>query len=343
VTSPVLTLGLIGAGRIGSLHAGHLAHRIPNANLLVVADVAEGAARQCAERQGIREAVRDYRAVLENPAVQAVVVCSATDTHASIIEAAAAAGMHVFCEKPLALRLEEIDRALEAVRRAGVRLQVGFNRRFDANNRRVRQAVEQGEIGWPHRVHVISRDPAAPSLEYLKASGGIFLDMTIHDFDLARFLVGSEVTEVYSAAGALGHPEIGALGDLDTAVVVLRFANGVIGTIDNSRHAVYGYDQRVEVFGSGGSINTTNQYPNAAVLSDARSVRRDLPLHFFMERYVDSYLAEMTAFVDAVSGNKPVPVTGADGRAATVLALAARRSFDEHRPVRISEITPDKD
>jgi myo-inositol 2-dehydrogenase/D-chiro-inositol 1-dehydrogenase len=186
-------------------------------------------------------------------------------------------------------------------------------------------------------MHIISRDPAPPPIEYVRGSGGIFLDMTIHDFDMARFLTGAEVEEVYTAGGVMVDPAIGEAGDIDTVLVVLKFDNGVIGTIDNSRKAVYGYDQRVEVFGSGGAISTGNNYPNTAVLSTNRNVGRDLPLNFFLERYTESYVAEIQSFVDAVLNDKPVPVTGQDGRAPVVIALAARKSYDEGRPVRLSE------
>lgn len=333
-----LNVGLIGAGRIGCLHAEHLAYRIPAANLLMVTDIVEATAQQCADRFRIPHAVADYQRLLEEPDIQAVVICSATNTHAQIIEEAAAAGKHIFCEKPIAYSLEAIDRALAAVERAKVKLQVGFNRRFDANYRRVRDAVERGEIGQPHLLHLISRDPAPPPIEYVKVSGGIFLDMTIHDFDMARFLIGSEIEEVYTAAGVMVDPAIGAVGDLDTALVVLKFRNGVIGTIDNSRQAVYGYDQRVEVFGSRGAISIGNSYPNTAIINDAHTVHRDLPLNFFMQRYTESYIAEMEAFVDAVLNDKTPPVTGLDGRIPVLMALAARRSYDENRPVRLHEV-----
>jgi myo-inositol 2-dehydrogenase/D-chiro-inositol 1-dehydrogenase len=337
-TPGTLNLGVIGTGRIGRLHAENLAYRVPQANLLVVADVALESAQQVARDYRIPRAVEDYRAVVDDPDVQAVVICSPTGTHARIIEEAAQAGKHIFCEKPIALSLDAIDGALAAVERAGVKLQVGFNRRFDANYRRVRQAIEEGEIGRPHLMHIISRDPAPPPIEYVRGSGGIFLDMTIHDFDMARFLTGAEVEEVYTAGGVMVDPAIGEAGDLDTVLVVLKFDNGVIGTIDNSRKAVYGYDQRVEVFGSGGAISTGNNYPNTAVLSTSRNVGRDLPLNFFLERYTESYVAEIQSFVDAVLNDKPVPVTGQDGRAPVVIALAARKSYDEGRPVRLSEI-----
>jgi myo-inositol 2-dehydrogenase/D-chiro-inositol 1-dehydrogenase len=334
----MLDVGIIGTGRIGRLHAEHLAYRIHNANPVAVADVSLAAAQQCAASCRIPRAVEDYRRLLEDSSIGAVIICSATDTHAQMIEEAAGAGKHIFCEKPIAHDLEAIDRALSAVERAGVKLQVGFNRRFDANFRRVRTAVAHGEIGRPHRLHIISRDPAPPPLSYIRVSGGIFLDMTIHDFDMARYLIDSPVEEVYTAAGVLVDPAIGEAGDLDTAVVILRFADGTIGTIDNSRQAVYGYDQRVEVFGSGGAISSHNNYPNTAVLSTAERVSRDLPLNFFMDRYVESYVTEMQEFVTAVLEDTAVPVTGEDGRVPVVMGLAARASFDQNRPVRLDEV-----
>jgi myo-inositol 2-dehydrogenase/D-chiro-inositol 1-dehydrogenase len=333
-----LGVGLIGAGRIGRLHAEHLASRIPPVDLLVVADVSKEAARECAEHYGIPAYSGDYRTVLERPDVQVVVICSSTDTHAQIIEEAARCGKHIFCEKPIALDLPSIDEALRAVRDARVKLQVGFNRRFDENYRRVRKAVKEGEIGQPLVIHIISRDPAPPSLEYLRVSGGLFLDMTIHDFDMARYLIGSEIVEVSAIANVLGQPDIASVGDVANAVVMLRYANGVIGTISNSRTAVYGYDQRVEVLGSAGAISTGNNYPNSAVISDAHSVRRDPPLHFFLERYAESFLSEMIEFIDAVRSDTPVPVSGEDGRVSVVMALAAHKSLVEHRPVRIEEL-----
>ena len=338
ISAHQLKIGLIGAGRIGQLHAAHLTSRIPLADLVMVADVFEEAARECAERYAIPSFTKDYRVLLDHPDIQAVVICSSTDTHAEIIKEAAHVGKHIFCEKPVALDLPSIDEALAAVRGAGVKLQIGFNRRFDANFRRVRQAVEVGEVGQPLLIHIVSRDPAPPPVEYIRVSGGIFLDTTIHDFDMARFLIGSEVEEIFAQAGAASDPDIAAAGDVDNTVVMLQFANGVIGTISNSRQAVYGYDQRVELLGSAGAICSGNNYPNSAIISDAHSVRRDLPLHFFVERYIESYVAEIVAFVDAILNEKPVPVTGNDGRIPVVMALAAHKSIVEHRPVRLAEI-----
>jgi myo-inositol 2-dehydrogenase/D-chiro-inositol 1-dehydrogenase len=330
-----LKMGLIGAGRIGRLHAEHLTSRIPSADLLMVVDPFENAARSCAERYAIPSYGRHYQAVLDHPDIQAVVICSSTDTHAQIIEEAAQAGKHIFCEKPIALDLLSIDQAIEAVKRAGVKLQIGFNRRFDTNFRRVRQAVEQGEIGQPLVLHIVSRDPEPPPIEYIRVSGGIFLDMAIHDFDMARYLVGSEIEEVFAQANSISDPIIAEAGDVENAVVMLRFSNGVIGTISNSRHAVYGYDQRVELLGSAGAISTENNYPNAAIISDAHSIHRDLPLHFFVERYTESFIIEMMAFVDSVLRDEPVQVNGNDGRVPVVIALAAHTSLVEHRSVRL--------
>lgn len=334
-----LQVGIIGAGRIGRVHAATLAYRIPAAEIAAVADLNGAAARQAAADFGIARVVADAGEILADPAIRAVLICSSTDTHADLVTAAARAGKHIFCEKPIDHSLARIDHALEAVRNAGVILQVGFNRRFDANFARVRQAVRSGEIGDPHLLHIVSRDPGPPPIAYIRVSGGMFLDMTIHDFDMARFLIGDEVEQVYAAAGVQVDPEIGRAGDVDTAVIVLQFAHGVIGTIDNCRKAPYGYDQRVEVLGSAGAIATENCYPNAAVVSTGESIRRDLPLHFFMDRYRDSFEQEMRAFVESVMEDKPASVTGQDGRAPVVMALAARKSYEEHRPVRLEEIS----
>jgi myo-inositol 2-dehydrogenase/D-chiro-inositol 1-dehydrogenase len=333
-----LHVGVIGAGTIGKVHAQNLAFRIPEVNPLVIADINETAASEVAERCRIPKVVTDYHQILDDPAIDAVVICSSTNTHARIIIEAAQAGKHIFCEKPIDFSLEKIDQALEQVNIAGVKLQIGFNRRFDANFARVRQAVASGEIGEPHLMHIVSRDPEPPTPEYVKTSGGIFMDMTIHDFDMARFLVGCEVEEIFTYGGVRIDPEIGKAGDLDTVLLMLKFEDGTLGTIDNSEKAAYGYDQRVEVFGNKGAIHIANNYPNTATISNGDSIHRDLPLYFFIERYVDSYIAEMSAFIQAVLEDRPTPVTGRDGRIPVVMALAARKSYDEKRPVKCSEI-----
>ncbi len=334
-----LNFGVIGAGRIGKVHAENLVTRIPDVNVLAIADVAEQAAQEVSRRLHIPKATVDYREILADPDIHAVAICSATDTHSQIITEAAQAGKHIFCEKPIDFDVKRIDSALSAVAKAGVKLQIGFNRRFDPNYARVKQAITSGEIGDLHMLHIISRDPAPPPISYIKVSGGIFLDMTIHDLDMARFLTGSDAVEIYTVAGVKVDPAIGEAGDVDTALIVMKFANGVTVTIDNSRKAVYGYDQRVEAFGSGGAISTDNVYPNMATISTAQNIRRDLPLNFFMQRYTESYANEIQAFVDAVVNDKPVPVTGHDGRVPVIMGLAAKKSQLENRPVLLSEIT----
>ena len=333
-----LPIGIIGAGRIGNVHTETLAFRLPEAAPLVIADINRAAAEQLAARCGIPGVAASADEILADRRIEAVLICSSTNTHADLIVQAAQAGKHIFCEKPIDLCLSKVDTTLAAVTKAGVKLQIGFNRRFDANFARVRQSVTSGEIGKPHLLHIISRDPAPPPLAYIKVSGGIFLDMTIHDFDMARFLIGDEVEEVYAAAAVLVDPEIGQAGDLDTAVITLRFRNGVIGTIDNSRKAAYGYDQRVEILGSDGSVATGNCYPNQTLISTGSAIRRDLPFQFFMDRYTESFANELRAFVLAVLEDRPTPVTGIDGRAALRMGLAARKSYDERRPVKVKEI-----
>ncbi len=334
----ILNIGVIGAGRIGTVHAETITYRIPEAAVAAVTDVNERAAQTLAQRCGIPRVAASAGEIFADPAIDAVLICSSTGTHADLVIDAANAGKHIFCEKPIDHSLAKIDRALDAVAKAGVKLQVGFNRRFDPNFARVRRSITSGEIGTPHLLRIISRDPGPPPISYVKVSGGMFLDMTIHDFDMARFLIGDEVTEVFASAGVRVDPAIGDAGDVDTAVILLRFANGVIGTIDNCRQAPYGYDQRVEVLGSKGAIETENCYPNRAVVSTAESVRRDLPLNFFMDRYIESFASELRAFVKAVAEDQPTPVSGSDGRVPVVMAMAARKSYEERRLVQISEI-----
>lgn len=334
-----LRFGVIGAGRIGKIHTENLATRIPGVIVAAIADIDLNAAQDLAARLHVPSVQEDYRTLLSDPAIDAVAICSLTDTHAKIIVEAAQAGKHIFCEKPIALSLEKIDAALEAVEKAGVKLQIGFNRRFDPNFRKVRAMVAEGKIGTPQIIRITSRDPAPPPLSYVKTSGGLFLDMTIHDFDMARYLSGSEVEEVYTAAGVMIDPSIGEAGDVDTAIITLHFASGAIGTIDNSRQAIYGYDQRVEVFGSNGMIQAHNNTPDQDVYFNAEGVHSAKPLYFFLERYMESFVAEMKEFVQSIRENTSPPVTGIDGRIPVLIGMAAKKSYLEHRPVRLSEIT----
>jgi len=333
-----LRFGILGAGRIGRVHAETLAFRLPEAEIAAITDVNLEAARTLAARCHIPRVAGSAAEIFSDDTIDAVLICTSTDTHAELIVQAAGAGKHIFCEKPISLSLAKIDSSLAAVEKAGVKLQVGFNRRFDSNFIRVREAVAAGEIGAPGLLHIISRDPAPPPYTYLRPSGGLFLDMMIHDFDMARYLLGDEVEEVYTAAAAID-PGFAKEDDFDTAVVVLRFKSGAIGTIDNSRKAVFGYDQRVEILGSKGKIATENRYPNQVVVSGEKSVYTDLPFNFFMLRYPESFALELELFTRAVIEDKPTPVTGADSRVPVVMALAARKSHDEHRPVKLSEVS----
>lgn len=331
-------IALIGAERTGRIHAQNLAHRLPSANLSFVVDTDYKAAQRLAALFDVSRVSADYREALADPNIEVALVCTPAGMQADICREAAHAGKHIFCEKPVSHSLAEIDEVLRVVAKAGVKFQVGFNRRFDANFKRVREAVGSGEIGEPSLIRIVNRDPAPPAIEYIRASGGLFLDMTIEDFDLARYLVGAEVEEVFAMAAVRVDPRIGQEGDVDTAVVMLRFANGVIGTIDNSRQAVYGYDQRAEVFGTKGSVTTRNNYPNQTIISDSAGIRRDLPLNSFADRYTDSLVAELSSFVDAILRDAPVPVSGEDDRVAVLMALAAAQSHREHRPVKLEEV-----
>jgi myo-inositol 2-dehydrogenase/D-chiro-inositol 1-dehydrogenase len=332
-------IGLIGAGRIGKIHGETIARRVEAARLAAVADIYRPAAEELAARLNAPRAAADYRHLLDDKEIDAIVIASASDTHAQIIEEAASAGKDIFCEKPIDYDLARIDRALAAVRQAGVKLQVGFNRRFDANFRKVREMVAAGKIGRPHILRITSRDPAPPPIEYVKVSGGLFLDMTIHDFDMARFLVGSEVRELYATGAVMIDPAIGEAGDIDTAIITLTFDNGVIGAIDNSRRAVYGYDQRVELFGSEGMVAVSNNLPDTHTYANGDGVHASLPLYFFLERYLDSYIAELSAFVEAITADREPPVTGEDGRVPVLLGLAAQLSLREKRPVALAELS----
>jgi myo-inositol 2-dehydrogenase/D-chiro-inositol 1-dehydrogenase len=330
-----LRFGVLGVGRIGKIHAENLVNRIPGTEVTALADVFEEELAAVAARLNVPRTFTDYRRVLELPEVDAVVICTPTNTHHQVILDAAAAGKHIFCEKPIDLSLDKIAEANARVAQSGVQFMVGFNRRFDPNFSKVREMVRAGKVGEPHVLRITSRDPAPPPENYIRASGGLFLDMTIHDFDMARYLMGSEVTEVYARAGVLVDPVFERAGDWDTAVVTLTFASGALGVIDNSRKAVYGYDQRVEVFGSEGMVTVTNNTPDSHIHLDRTGTHSALPLNFFMERYTESYLREMRAFVDAVREGAPVPVGGQDGLMAVVIGLAAAKSVRENRPVAI--------
>jgi myo-inositol 2-dehydrogenase/D-chiro-inositol 1-dehydrogenase len=332
-------LGIFGAGRIGKVHLRSLCTLVPEAKVEVVSDVIEDAAKKLAGEYNIPKFTRNYREVIEDRNIDAVFICSSTDTHAMLIEEAAKAGKHVFCEKPIALDLKKIDKALEAVEENRVMLQVGFNRRFDIGNRRLREIAKAGTIGKPEMCVINSRDPAPPPMEYIKVSGGIFLDMMIHDFDLARYLLADEPVDVYACGVSLVDRKIGRTGDYDTAMAVIRFARGAVCHIDNSRRAVYGYDQRAEIFGSKGKAYTLDVHNDNTVIATADSFIRPPIQNFFLERYLQAYAEEAKAFVDCVKNRKKPLATGKDGRMSVVMGYAAIKSAKEERPVKISEIT----
>ncbi|MDR3341226.1 MAG: inositol 2-dehydrogenase [Treponema sp.] len=334
-----LKIGVIGAGRIGKIHVENIARFIPQVQLEGIADIKLSDEQKAwAKGLGARIVSRDPQDLFKDPAITGIIVCSSTDTHADLTIAAAEAGKHIFCEKPIDLTVSKVKKALAVVKKTGVKLQIGFNRRFDHNFKRIREYTLAGEIGRVQMIKITSRDPAPPPPAYVAISGGIFMDMMIHDFDMARFQAGSEITEVYATGAVLVDPEIGKAGDVDTALVTLKFANGALGVIDNSRKAVYGYDQRVEVFGSKGAAQAENDRPNTVKLSNEAGVTGEKPLYFFLERYKGAFIDELISFADSVLHDKPVAVSGEDGLENMYAALAAGTSLKEKRPVAIDEI-----
>ncbi len=335
----VFKVGIIGAGRIGKVHAESLCYHVPNAMVKSIADpFLNDATKEWAKSLGIENAYTDHKDILSDPEIDAVFVCSSTDTHSQISIESMEAGKHVFCEKPIDFDLDRIAKVLETVEKTGVKFQVGFNRRFDHNFKAVKEAVAAGKIGEPHIIKVSSRDPQAPPVSYVKVSGGIFLDMTIHDFDMVRYLSGSEVTEVNAIGGVLVDPGIGEAGDIDTAIITLKLENGCMAVIDNSRQALYGYDQRAEVFGSKGMVEAANDTPSTAVVSTADGIVAQNIKSALLDRYLQAYVDEAKAFIKAVAEDTEVTVKGIDGLKPVLIGLAATKSLKEGRPVKISEI-----
>lgn len=329
-------IGVVGAGRIGRLHAELLSREVPGATVAAVADTVWASASALAVQLGTRAvAVED---LLSDPDVDAIAICTSTDTHVEFIQRAAAAGKAIFSEKPVSLDLSAVDRALSAVAHANVPFMVGFNKRFDPAHAHVRDTVRSGELGPLHLLRITGRDPAPPPPEYVAVSGGLFLDMTIHDFDMARFVAGSEVIQVFATGAVRVDARIGEAGDIDTAVIVLAHADGAITTIDNSRRAVYGYDQRVEAFCAEGMAFSGNAARHTAgvIKADGRIAQ---PLGWsFLDRYREAYRREWVAFVTALRDGTEMPVDTEASRAPIVIALAANRSLALGRPVATSEV-----
>jgi myo-inositol 2-dehydrogenase/D-chiro-inositol 1-dehydrogenase len=310
---------------------------VPDVKIRIIADIKIDLLNDWAKNHTDINLTTEPNDVFSDPEINTVIICTSTDTHSQLIIQAANVKKNIFCEKPIGNDLNAIRDSIQSVKKNNVKLMIGFNRRFDHNFKRIRAAVEAGNIGKPHIIKITSRDPAPPPLEFLKRSGGLFFDMTIHDWDMARFVANDEVDEVYATGAALIDPSI-ANFDVDTAVAVLHFKNGAMAVIDNSRQAKYGYDQRVEVFGSEGAIQVENDTPNTARLFTSKSIESDKIHYFFLERYMQSYKDEMIEFFKCIRKNISPPVTGQDGLKAVLVALAAKKSLMEHRPVKISEV-----
>lgn len=336
----MLKIGIIGAGRIGKVHLESISYHVKNATVTAMADpFMNEETEKLIRSYGVSKVTKDYKDILNDKDIDAVLVCSSTDTHAAISIEAINAGKHVFCEKPVDHSIEKIQAVADALKEhPDIKFQVGFNRRFDHNFAAIRKAYDDGKIGEAHILKITSRDPEPPNPAYIKVSGGIFLDMTIHDFDMACFLTDSDVEELYVNSAVLVDPAIGEQGDVDTAIITMKMANGALAVIDNSRKAAYGYDQRAELFGSKGMVATSNDTVSSAVISNADGVTGEKPLFFFLERYMSSFSEEMRQFTEAVINDTEVPVGIHAGLQSVKIGLAARKSVEEHRPVKISEI-----
>ena len=326
----MLKIGIIGAGRIGKVHLESISYHVKNATVTAMADpFMNEETEKLIRSYGVSKVTKDYKDILNDKDIDAVLVCSSTDTHAAISIEAINAGKHVFCEKPVDHSIEKIQAVADALKEhPEIKFQVGFNRRFDHNFAAIRKAYDDGKIGEAHILKITSRDPEPPNPAYIKVSGGIFLDMTIHDFDMACFLTDSDVEELYVNSAVLVDPAIGEQGDVDTAIITMKMANGALAVIDNSRKAAYGYDQRAELFGSKGMVATSNDTVSSAVISNADGVTGEKPLFFFLERYMGSFSEEMRQFTEAVINDTEVPVGIHAGLQSVKIGLAARKSVE---------------
>lgn len=332
-----LNIALLGMGRIGNIHFNNISQHFPTAKITAVSDLLYDIALFQQQHPGIFFSA-DANEAIARPDVDAVLICTPTSSHAALIEAAIKNGKHVFCEKPMDLSLDRTATLSQMADEAGVKLMLGFNRRFDPDFMAARKAVRDGKIGDVQIVKITSRDPGLPPIDYIKNSGGLFMDMAIHDFDMARYIMDKEVVEVFAKGLVLIDEKVGEAGDIDTALTTLIFADGTYAVIDNSRKAIYGYDQRLEIFGTGGMIQVENNLHNRNVIYDGDGIHHSLPLDFFMDRYTKSYLKEMELFIDALTNDEPMPATGKDGLQATLIAFAAKLSMETGRAVKLSEV-----
>lgn len=332
-----INMAILGIGRIGKIHLQNLWRHFPQVQVVAAADSLISLEKL---RQDYPQVILSAHAedVLNLPQVDAVAICTPTSSHAKLIDLCIQYGKHIFCEKPVDLSLARTAELVQKAKTAGIKMMLGFNRRFDPDFLQARKSVQAGRIGKIQIVKITSRDPGLPPLDYIKNSGGLFMDMAIHDFDMARYIMGKEVAEVYARGLVLVDPQVGEAGDIDTALTTLVFEDGTYAVIDNSRQAAYGYDQRLEIFGDLGMIQVENNQHHRNIISDAQGIHHALPLDFFMDRYAASYLNEMHYFTEALTHDKPLPATGEDGLKATIIAVAAKKSADEKRPVKISEI-----
>lgn len=331
-----IKFAVAGLGRIGKIHLENLL-QMNKVKIVAVMDPMEES-KQYARDKGISNVTSTFEAMLASTDIDVVVICSPTDTHADYVEIAAKSGKHIFCEKPLDLSLNRVVEVLDVVKDTDIKLMIGFNRRFDKEFKKVKALVSEGAIGDHHLVKITSRDPGAPPVSYIEKSGGLFLDMTIHDFDMARFIVGKEVEEVYAKGAVLVDSAIGEAGDIDTAVITLTYTDGTMAIIDNSREAAYGYDQRVEVFGSKGMVKAENNLHDSHQLFTSQGSQGSLPLHFFLERYAEAYKNEMSDYIKSLENGSETPATGNDGLQSLKIGLAAIKSLKENRPIKLSDI-----
>jgi len=332
----MVNLGVIGLGRIGQLHTENILKHVPEFTIKGIADPAIDTLSDWVNGLPIVVKTHDHHKIINDNEIDAVLICTPSDMHVPIIIQAAHAKKAIFCEKPISLDIKEIKQALDVILEEKVKFQVGFNRRFDKNFMALKDSITQGLIGDPYMVKITSRDPAPPDLAYLKKSGGLFLDMSIHDFDMARYLIDDEIVEIYANGENLLDIDLKDINDIDTAMISFRFKNGVLGAIDNSRQAVYGYDQRVEVFGSLGSISAENEKINTVESYTKEGHQSQKPPYFFLERYQQAYIDELKAFYDYVTGKREVPISGRDGLISVVIGKACQQSLKENKPIQVS-------